>query len=84
MFQYKNTKTKPDFQLKNVKVQNKFTFSINRGNFCYIYSEEGNQSWFPFRKTSINSSSKMCARHQTNTMKIYTLCRMVVLALHLR
>ena len=26
MFQYKNTKTKPDFQLKKVKVENKFTF----------------------------------------------------------
>ena len=36
MFQYKNTKTKPDFQLKKVKVENKFTFSINRKKICYI------------------------------------------------
>ena len=26
MFQYKNTKPMPDFQLKNVKVENKITF----------------------------------------------------------
>ena len=46
----------PEFQLNNVKFENKFTFSINRGNFCYILIVRGNQSWFPFKKTSINSS----------------------------
>ena len=65
MFQYKNTKTMPKIQLKNVKVENKFTFfSNNRYIYCYILVVRGNQKQFPFQKTSINSSSKMCARRR--------------------
>ena len=35
MFQYKNTKTKPDFQLKKVKFENKFTF-FNQSGFLFV------------------------------------------------
>ena len=64
MFQYKNNKPMTGFQLKNVKVENKFTFFKQSIYLLLYFSCKGNRNRFPFRKTSINSSSKMCARRR--------------------
>ena len=51
MFQYKNTKTKPDFQLKKVKVENKFTFfNQSKKNLLYLSCKREIEIGFLFKK----------------------------------
>ena len=48
MFQYKNNKPMTGFQLKNVKVENKFTFFKQSIYLLLYFSCKGNQKQFPF------------------------------------